>query len=101
MNERIKIQALGPYIGAQVSDVDLTRPLSDAQFEQLYHALIRHQVLFLRDQPLTRSSIASWRHGLATCIFTRFIRMRRMWRRLSCWIPMTITRRITTTGIPM
>lgn len=53
MNERIRIQALGPHIGALVSDINLSRPLSDAQFEQLYHALIRHQVLFLRDQPLT------------------------------------------------
>ena len=53
MNERLTIKALGPYIGAQVSDVNLSRPLSDAQFEQLYHALIRHQVLFFRDQPLT------------------------------------------------
>ncbi|MGF6560017.1 taurine dioxygenase [Erwinia aphidicola] len=53
MNERIKIQALGPYIGAEVSELDLSRPLSDAQFEQLYHGLIRHQVLFLRNQPLT------------------------------------------------
>ncbi|WP_338493083.1 taurine dioxygenase [Erwinia aphidicola] len=52
MNERIKIQALGPYIGAEVSELDLSRPLSDAQFEQLYHGLIRHQVLFLRNQPL-------------------------------------------------
>ncbi|WP_342754377.1 taurine dioxygenase [Pantoea sp. MBD-2R] len=53
MNERLTIKALGPYIGAQVSDVDLSRPLSDAQFEQLYHALIRNQVLFFRNQPLT------------------------------------------------
>lgn len=53
MNERIKIQALGPYIGAEVSELDLSRTLSDAQFEQLYHGLIRHQVLFLRNQPLT------------------------------------------------
>lgn len=53
MNERLTIKALGPYIGAQVSDVNLSRPLSDAQFEQLYHALIRHQALFFRDQPLT------------------------------------------------
>ncbi|AUX71291.1 taurine dioxygenase [Erwinia pyrifoliae] len=53
MNERIRIQTLGPHIGALVSDINLSRPLSDAQFEQLYHALIRHQVLFLRDQPLT------------------------------------------------
>ncbi len=53
MNEKLNITALGPYIGAQVSNLDLTRPLSDAQFEQLYHALLRHQVLFLRDQPVT------------------------------------------------
>lgn len=53
MNERLSITALGPYIGAQVADVDLSRPLSDAQFEQLYHALIRHQVLFFRNQPVT------------------------------------------------
>ncbi len=53
MNEKLNIAALGPYIGAQVSNLDLTRPLSDAQFEQLYHALLRHQVLFLRDQQIT------------------------------------------------
>ena len=53
MNERLTITALGPYIGAQVDDVDLSRPLSDAQFEQLYHAMIRHQVLFFRNQPVT------------------------------------------------
>ncbi|MFU9136668.1 taurine dioxygenase [Erwinia tasmaniensis] len=53
MNERLTITALGPYIGAQVSDINLALPLSDAQFEQLYHGLIRHQVLFFRDQPVT------------------------------------------------
>jgi len=53
MNEKLNITALGPYIGAQVSNLDLTRPLSDTQFEQLYHALLRHQVLFLRDQLIT------------------------------------------------
>ncbi|WP_343553823.1 taurine dioxygenase [Pantoea sp.] len=53
MNERINFTALGPNIGAQVSDVDLSRPLSDAQFEQLYHGLLRHQVLFLRNQVIT------------------------------------------------
>nr|WP_154324439.1 taurine dioxygenase [Pantoea sp. 201603H] len=53
MKERLTITALGPHIGAQISNLDLSRPLSDAQFEQLYHALIRHQVLFFRDQPLT------------------------------------------------
>jgi len=53
MSERITITPLGPYIGALVSDINLARPLNDSQFEQLYHALIRHQVLFVRDQPIT------------------------------------------------
>jgi taurine dioxygenase len=53
MNERLAITPLGPYIGAQVENVILSKPLSDAQFEQLYHALLKHQVLFLRNQPVT------------------------------------------------
>ncbi|MGK3640384.1 hypothetical protein ACSLPG_30635, partial [Escherichia coli] len=32
---------------AQITGADLTRPLSDNQFEQLYHAVLRHQVVFL------------------------------------------------------
>ena len=55
MSEKVNIKPLGPYIGAQVSGVDLTRGLSDNQFEQIYHALIRHQVLFFREQEITPS----------------------------------------------
>ncbi|MBB1200491.1 taurine dioxygenase [Enterobacteriaceae bacterium 89] len=53
MSERLNIVPLGPYIGAQVSGLELSRPLSDNQFEQLYHAVLRHQVVFLRQQTLT------------------------------------------------
>lgn len=53
MNERLAIQPLSPAIGAVVSNIDLTRPLSDSQFEQLYHALLKHQVLFARGQAIT------------------------------------------------
>ena len=53
MSERLSFTPLGPYVGAQVSDLDVSRPLSDAQFEQLYHGLLRYQVLFLRDQQIT------------------------------------------------
>ena len=53
MSERLSITPLGPYIGAQVTGADLTRPLSDNQFEQLYHAVLRHQVVFLREQNIT------------------------------------------------
>lgn len=53
MSERINITPLGPHIGALISELDFTRPLSDNQFEQLYHALLRHQVVFVRGQDIT------------------------------------------------
>lgn len=53
MSEKVTITPLGPYIGGLVSGLDLTRALSDNQFEQLYHGLIRYQVLFLREQAIT------------------------------------------------
>ena len=92
MSERLSITPLGPYIGAQISGADLTRPLSDNQFEQLYHAVLRL---------LRRSSNARWPSVLANCIFTLFTLMPKGLTRSSCWIPITIIRRITTTGIPM
>ena len=53
-NERTsEYHPLGPYIGALVENVELARPLGDGQFEQLYHALLKHQVLFFRNQPIT------------------------------------------------
>lgn len=101
MSERLTIIPLGPYIGAQVSGLDVTRPLSDNQFEQLYHAVLRHQVVFLREQAITPHQQRALACVLATCISTPSIRMRKGWRRLSSSTPTTITRRITITGIPM
>ncbi len=73
MSERLSITPLGPYIGAQISAVDLTRPLSDNQFEQLYHAVLRHQVVFLRDQTITPQQQrarrpAFWRTAYSPCL---------------------------------
>ncbi|MDI7120348.1 hypothetical protein QMN41_22890, partial [Escherichia coli] len=39
-SERLSITPLGPYIGAPISGADLTRPVSDNQFEKLYHRLL-------------------------------------------------------------
>ena len=64
MSERLSITPLGPYIGAQISGADLTRPLSDNQFEQLYHAVLRHQVVFLRDQTITPQQQRALAQGL-------------------------------------
>ena len=47
------LQPLTPVIGAEVSDVDLTRPLDDATLAWLQEAWAQHLVLFFRGQPLT------------------------------------------------
>jgi len=40
-----------PVIGVEVTGVDLTAPLPDAQAAELVQALANHNVLFFRDQP--------------------------------------------------
>ena len=49
----LHIQALGPAIGAQVSGIQLSEPISDAQRDALTQALLQHHVLFFEDQPIT------------------------------------------------
>ncbi|WP_038929711.1 TauD/TfdA family dioxygenase, partial [Yersinia pestis] len=53
MNERLIVTPLGPHIGALVENINIAHPLGDSQFEQLYHVLLKHQVLFFRNQPIT------------------------------------------------
>lgn len=40
-------------IGAEIHGVDLSKPLDEAQFAAIDDALMRHQVIFFRDQTLT------------------------------------------------
>jgi len=44
---------IGGALGAVLSGLDLSRPLSDLQFEELEHALVRYEVVFFRDQELS------------------------------------------------
>ena len=67
MSERLSITPLGPYIGAQVSGLDVTRPLSDNQFEQLYHAVLRHQSFSCANRRSPRSSSTRRLCALAIC----------------------------------
>ncbi|MGH8785470.1 MAG: TauD/TfdA dioxygenase family protein [Cupriavidus necator] len=42
-----------PSIGAEIGDIDLTAPLDEATCRALRQALVRHKVLFFRDQDIT------------------------------------------------
>src|SRR5215472_6489870 len=49
----IKVTPLNPVIGAEIGDVDLSRPLSDEQLAEIRVASLEHHVLVFRDQALS------------------------------------------------
>lgn len=49
----LNITPLNPAIGARIDGLDLTCPLGEADRDALEQALLDHQVLFFREQPLT------------------------------------------------
>src|ERR1700683_590195 len=48
----IGVTPLSPNIGAEISGIDLTKPLSAQQVQELRDALTRHLVIFFRDQQI-------------------------------------------------
>ena len=49
----ITVHPVTPTIGAEISGVDLARPLDDPTLETIRDALIEHQVIFFRDQEIS------------------------------------------------
>jgi len=52
-----KVEAITPAIGAEVSGVSLNKDLNSDTVEKIYNALIKHQVIFFREQNLTPESL--------------------------------------------
>jgi taurine dioxygenase len=50
--QSICVTPISPNIGAEISDIDLTKPLSELQVRDLHDAMAKHLVLFFRDQPI-------------------------------------------------
>jgi len=51
--EHIRVRPVTPTIGATIEGVDLNHVASKAVYDEIARALHRHQVVFLRGQPLT------------------------------------------------
>ncbi len=52
--QTLEISTLTPHIGAEVHGVDLSKPLDNEQFSELYQAWLDWKVLVFRDQSLDR-----------------------------------------------
>ena len=51
--QKIQVAPLSPVIGAEISGVDLSKTLDEATFQEIHAALMKHLVVFFRDQDLT------------------------------------------------
>ncbi|MCC2098937.1 MAG: TauD/TfdA family dioxygenase [Hyphomicrobiales bacterium] len=51
-SDRISITPCSPHVGAEIGNIDLTRPLNDGEVAALRDAFVKYGVIFFRDQPL-------------------------------------------------
>ena len=51
--DKIRVEKLTPHIGAVLHGIDLSRDLSNAEYDAIHEALMTHLVIFFRDQDLS------------------------------------------------
>jgi taurine dioxygenase len=51
--QAISVAPCSPHIGAEIGDLDLTKPLSNQQVSELHQAFTDHLVIFFRDQKIS------------------------------------------------
>lgn len=56
----LEIRPLQPTIGAEISGVDLSRPISDQTRDEIKAAVLKHKVVFFRDQTLNDETQAAF-----------------------------------------
>ncbi|MCW5604067.1 MAG: TauD/TfdA family dioxygenase [Burkholderiales bacterium] len=50
----LKLRRLSNALGAEVCDIDVSKPMSEAAFGEIYQAFLDHGILLLRNQDITR-----------------------------------------------
>jgi taurine dioxygenase len=53
----ITVHKVGVHLGAEISGVDLRKPLSEAQFKAIEAALVEHELIIFRDQDITSGQL--------------------------------------------
>jgi taurine dioxygenase len=54
--EAIGVNPLTPHLGAEITDIDLSKPLNDTEFNEIHQAFLDWSVLVFRDQHLDRDA---------------------------------------------
>ena len=51
--ETIEVEPITPVIGTEISGVDISKPLGNQTYQEIHDALMKHQVIFFRDQDMS------------------------------------------------
>jgi len=70
----LSIEPLSAAIGAEISGVDLTRPLAQEDVAAIRRALLDHVVVFLRDQPVTPRQLLAFGRAFGEVIEYPFVK---------------------------
>ncbi|MGE8318771.1 MAG: TauD/TfdA dioxygenase family protein [Comamonas sp.] len=70
----LEIRPIAGALGAEIFGLDLSQPLSDADFAQVQQALHEHQVIFFRDQALTPEQHKAFSQRFGGLLEVPFIR---------------------------
>ena len=53
----VTVDRVGANLGAEISGVDLTKPLNDAEFAVIQEALVEHELIIFRDQDISSDEL--------------------------------------------
>ena len=53
----VTVDRVGANLGAEISGVDLTKPLNDAEFAVIQEALVEHELIIFRDQDISSDDL--------------------------------------------
>ena len=67
----LTVASSGPVIGAEVSGLDLREPLTSELRDELRRLLLRHRVLFLRDQQIDTGQQVAFAEGFGDVLVFR------------------------------
>ena len=56
----VTVRRVGVHLGAEVSGVDLRKPLSDAQFKAIEGALVENELIIFRDQDISSDDLLAF-----------------------------------------
>lgn len=70
----MKVKRIAGALGAEISGVDLTQPISAAQAAEIRDVFLKHEVIFLRNQPLSSPQFMAFAQAMGEPVEYPFVK---------------------------